>query len=134
MNWATIIWSSIEAWAARRSRTLRTGRGSTRRTARRLWRTRAKANAFVVALGTNDAKVGGDEPIWPLLGPHEFADAYEHVLDELRDAADEEPIMFVATPIPAKNPSGKWPDVDILNVEMPPVIEGIAHDNDAILD
>merc|ERR1711938_198365 len=41
--------------------------------------------------------------------------------------------MFVATPIPAKNPSGKWPDVDILNVEMPPIIEGIAHDNDAIL-
>jgi len=93
----------------------------------------AKANAFVVALGTNDAKSGGDDPIWPLLGPHDFADAYEHVLEELRDAADQEPIMFVATPIPAKNPSGKWPDVDILNVEMPPLIEGIAHDNDAIL-
>ena len=48
----------------------------------------AKANAFVVALGTNDAKSGGDDPIWPLLGPHDFADAYEHVLEELRDAAD----------------------------------------------
>ena len=52
-----------------------------------------RADAFIVALGTNDAK-SGEDAIWPNLAVGEFVSEYEAVLDQLRDASDEGPVMF----------------------------------------
>jgi len=91
-----------------------------------------RADAFIVALGTNDAK-SGEDAIWPNLAVGEFVSEYEAVLDQLRDASDEGPVMFVATPIPQRSASGKWPDPDIINMELPPLVAQISADEDAVL-
>ena len=89
-----------------------------------------KADAYVVALGTNDAKAH----LWSEGGGRAFQASYGRLLDSLVAARpDDPPVIIAAAPVPQLEDDYKsWEDASIINDQMPGLIQQVARQKGAL--
>ncbi|KAJ8601412.1 hypothetical protein CTAYLR_005919 [Chrysophaeum taylorii] len=75
----------------------------------------------IIGLGTNDAK--GD--YWSTYGL-EYVSTYETWIEEMRTLYDPAPEFLLLIPMPQLLASGRWPDPNVINHELPLLVPAIA--------
>ncbi|KAJ1456047.1 hypothetical protein M885DRAFT_518451 [Pelagophyceae sp. CCMP2097] len=91
----------------------------------------SQADVFVVGLGTNDGKaqywtprtVPFNSSLVPIATT--YVQQYATLVQQLR-ALPQSPRVFVAVPIPQLYVSGKWPDMTIINDDLPDTLKAWA--------